>query len=169
MVLETELIAGGESDFATFELGQIEPSDMLLVQTFIPADDETVLGLGFFETLVIIGFNLDERAKDVLVLIGIFVSAKEGASEDGSQVVIVHDVPQKNRLGLVVGTRFLKVLESGFGIVLPKLFELVDLSPSDLSGSRLLGVVGYLDKPRKELPVFDEGAPLGSVPDEILG
>lgn len=75
MVPQPELVTDRETHFARLELGQVEPGDPLLVETHVPANDEPFLSLRLFQALVVVGFDLDERAKDVLVLVGVLVSA----------------------------------------------------------------------------------------------
>jgi hypothetical protein len=75
-VPELELVADGEADLAALELGEVEPGGALLVETHVPADDEGLLGLGFFELLVVVGLDLHERAKDVLILVRVFVPVR---------------------------------------------------------------------------------------------
>lgn len=52
----------------------MEPGDALLVESHVPANDERLLGLRLLETLVVVGFDLDEGSKDVLVLVRILVA-----------------------------------------------------------------------------------------------
>lgn len=65
-----------------------------------------------------------------------------------------------------VEPRSLQGVEGGSGILLPQLFELVDLSGRDLTSSRLLLVGGNLDKPVEEAPVLDQWLPLGRIPEQ---
>ena len=58
-----------------FELWKVEPSYTLLIQTHIPANDQTIRRLRFLELFIVIGFNLDQGTKDILVVISIFISA----------------------------------------------------------------------------------------------
>ena len=69
VVPQAKFISNGEPDLSRFQLRQVEPSDPLLVETHVPAHDERLLRLRLLETLVVVGFDLDERAEDVLVLI----------------------------------------------------------------------------------------------------
>lgn len=57
--------------------------------------------LGLFEFLVVISFQLNERTKDVLVLIGVFIS-------------------QQDVLRLLIHTRLFQVLQGRSGIFLPE-------------------------------------------------
>ena len=54
-------------------LCEVEVSDSLLVQTDVPAHNYVILSLRLLQLLVIVGFQLHERPKDVLILVGIFV------------------------------------------------------------------------------------------------
>lgn len=55
--------------------------------------------LGLLKLLVIVSLQFDQRAKDVLVLVGIFIA-------------------QQHMLGLLVHSRFLQVFQGGAGVVL---------------------------------------------------
>ena len=54
-------------------LGHVEVGDALLVQAEVPAHRHVVLGLRLLQLLVIVCLQLDQGAKDVLVLVGIIV------------------------------------------------------------------------------------------------
>jgi hypothetical protein len=69
-----QLIANSKSHFSAFQLRQCEPSNSLLVQSQVPSNGDICLGLTFFETFVVIRFYFDERSKNVLILVCIFVS-----------------------------------------------------------------------------------------------
>ena len=71
--LEPELVADREPDLAALELGHAKPGDTLLVQADVPADDDVVLRLRLLNLFVVVGLDLDERAKNVLVLVGVLV------------------------------------------------------------------------------------------------
>jgi hypothetical protein len=75
VVPQPELVTDREAHFARLELGQVEPGDPLLVETHVPADDEAFLSLRLFQALVVVGFDLDERTEDILVLVRVLVSA----------------------------------------------------------------------------------------------
>lgn len=55
--------------------------------------------LGLLKLLVVVGLQFDQRAKDVLVLVGILIT-------------------QQHMLGLLVHSRFLQVFQGGSGVVL---------------------------------------------------
>jgi hypothetical protein len=83
-VLQPQLISDSEPDLSRLELGEVEPRNALLVQTHVPANDEALLSLGLLETLVVVGFDLDEGTEDVLVLVGVLVTVAE-KGERGKQ------------------------------------------------------------------------------------
>lgn len=80
IVPQPQLISNSEPDLPRLELGQVEPGDALLVESHVPANDEPFLRLRFFEALVVVGFNLDEGAEDVLVLVGVLVAVANEVS-----------------------------------------------------------------------------------------
>lgn len=55
-------------------LGKVEVGNALLIETHVPADQDVVLGLRLLQLLVIVRLQLDQGAKDVLVLVRILVS-----------------------------------------------------------------------------------------------
>ena len=56
-------------------LGEVEVSDLLLVETDIPANDDVVLRLRLLQFLVVVSLQLHQRSEDVLVLVRVLVSA----------------------------------------------------------------------------------------------
>jgi hypothetical protein len=80
-VLQPQLISHRQPDLARLEFRQVKPRDALLVETHVPANDEAFLRLRLLETLVVVGFDLDERAEDVLVLVGVLVAVSRGEGE----------------------------------------------------------------------------------------
>lgn len=77
VVAQAELIPDGEANLARLELGKVEPRNTLLIETHVPPDDERLLGLRLLEALVVVGLDLDERPKDVLVLVRVLVATTE--------------------------------------------------------------------------------------------
>jgi len=128
LIPQPQFITNGQPNFPALQLGQTEPSNALLIQTEVPTNGNVGLCLTFFQPLVIISFDLDERAEDILVLISILVTYKDG-------------------LRFVVYTWFLEVLEGCVGILSPEVFEAVDLGERDLARSKLLGFAWGFDKP----------------------
>jgi hypothetical protein len=163
-VLEPELVADGQADLARLELGQDEPSDVLLVETFVPADDQAVLRLGLLELLVVVGLDLDEGPEDVLVLVRVLVSTDVSGFVRQKETSTL----EKDGLRLVVDARLLQIVQGGGGVVLPQLLELVDLRPGDLPGAGHLGLGRDLDEPGQKLAVLDQRRPGRGVPDHVL-
>lgn len=77
IVPQPQLISNSEPNLSRLELGKVEPGDTLLVESHVPANDEAFLSLRLLEALVVVGFNLDEGAEDVLILVGILVAVAE--------------------------------------------------------------------------------------------
>lgn len=78
--LKSELVPNRQSHLSALELGHAKPRDALLVETNVPPDDDVVLRLRLLDLLVVVGLNLDERSKDVLVLVRVLVP---GTAEKG--------------------------------------------------------------------------------------
>ena len=64
-----------------------------------PAGGGGTTDLGLFELLVVVCFQFDQRAEDVLVLVGVLIA-------------------QQHVLGLLVHTGLLQVLQGGAGVIL---------------------------------------------------
>ena len=84
-----------------------------MIQTKVPSNSNVGLSLTFLQPLVVVRFDLYERAKYVLVLIGVFI-------------------PRQNRLRFIVNTWFLKIFERRIRIIPPQIFEAIDLSKGNL-------------------------------------
>ena len=145
LIPQPQFIANGQPNFSALQFGKTKPSNALLIQTQVPTNGDVGLCLTFFQPLVIISFDLDERAEDILVLISVLVTYED-------------------RLRFVVHTWFLEVLEGCVGILAPEVFEAVDLGERDLAGSKLLGFARRFDKPREERTVVNERCPKGGIP-----
>lgn len=136
-----------------------------MVETYIPADGDVGLGLGLFETFVVIGFYLDEGTEDVLVVICVIVPGKEdnGEVNGGDRRRLENSVPkdllERNLFGFVIDTRLVQILQGSICVLPPEFFETIYLRVSDLTRAELLGFGGRLHKPRKELTIFNEGHP----------
>lgn len=172
--LKPQLVTDGEPNLAALELGHAKPGNALLVETDVPANDDVVLRLRLLDLLVVVSFNLDERAKDVLVLVGVLVPEEGGLSRWASALpsrgdLGSLDILEQNWLRLLVDTCAADVLKICVRVVLPHLLELVDLVEADLARAQLLLLGRHLDEPREEGPVVDDGRPLRSVPDDVLG
>ena len=139
-ISQSQLVPDSQSHLSTLQLRQAEPCHALLVEAQIPSHGDVRLGLRLLQTLVIISFDLDERAKYILVLIRVFVHSKD-------------------RLRLVVDTRHGEVLEGGTGILAPEIFETIDLGERYLAGPELFGLAWRLDEPRQERSIIDERSP----------
>ena len=127
-VLQPKLITNGQTDFTAFQLREAKPCNTFLIKPQVPTHGDVCLRLRFLESFVVISFNLDERAEDVLVLISILIS-------------------QDDRLRFVVYTGFLQILQRCTSVFAPQVFESVYLLERYLAGSQLLGFAGRFDKP----------------------
>jgi hypothetical protein len=108
LIPQPQFIANGQPNFSALQLRKTEPSNALLIQTQVPTNGDVGLRLTFFQPLVIISFDLDERAENILVLISILISYKD-------------------RLRFVVYAWFLEVFEGCVGVLSPEVFKAVDL------------------------------------------
>ena len=68
------MLARGSNDCPTFLLGEIEEGPGLAVQANVPAHGDVALILVLFGPAVVIGLHLNQRSKDVLIGVRIFVS-----------------------------------------------------------------------------------------------
>lgn len=59
LIPQPELISNGQPNFSTFQLGQTEPCNTLLVQTKVPPNSNITLRLTFLQLLVIISLDFD--------------------------------------------------------------------------------------------------------------
>lgn len=123
---------------------------MLVVQGHVPAHDQVILRLGFLKFSVVIGLNLDQGAKDILVLVGVVVS-KQDLGDDL----------------LLTGALF-EVGDCSIGVVLPQFLELCNSLGTQMTGAELLLVGWGRDKPGKEGTVFNEGLPARCVPVHVF-
>lgn len=128
LIPQPQFIPNGQPNLSTLQLGKTKPSNTLLIQTQVPTNSDVRLRLTFFQPLVVISFDLDERAEDILVLISILVT-------------------YKNRLRFIVYAGFLEIFEGCVGILAPEVFKAVDLGERDLAGSKLLGFARGFDEP----------------------
>jgi hypothetical protein len=76
-VSQPQLITDGQANLTALEFGHDKPSNALLIQAYIPAHSDIRLGLAFFQTLVVVGFDLDEGSKNVLILVCILVAKED--------------------------------------------------------------------------------------------
>lgn len=53
--------------------GESEVSNLLVVQSVVPAHHHVLLGLGFFEPFVVVGFQFDQGSQDTLIVVGVGV------------------------------------------------------------------------------------------------
>ena len=58
-------------------LGEVEVGDAFLIESDVPSHHDVILGLRLFQLLVVIGLELHQRAKDVLILISILVAVAD--------------------------------------------------------------------------------------------
>ncbi|KAF6763799.1 hypothetical protein DFP72DRAFT_483599 [Ephemerocybe angulata] len=149
-VTETKLIANSKPDLSALQLGQTKPCDTLLVKAQVPPDSDVGLGLAFLQTLVVVRFYLDQGAKDVLVLVSVFIAGQDG-------------------LGFVVHTGLFEVFQSRINVLAPHILKSVDVLERDLAGTKLLLLSGGLDEPGEERAVVNEGRPEGCIPGDIFG
>mmetsp|Transcript_31898 Transcript_31898/g.76474 ORF Transcript_31898/g.76474 Transcript_31898/m.76474 type:complete len:257 (-) Transcript_31898:115-885(-) len=129
----------------------MEECHALLVQPEIPSDDDVLLGLGRLLGSIVVSFQLDQGGEHVLVLVGVLVSEL-----DGLEVRLI-----------AVDPPFIQVVQGSIRLLFPKLLELVDLTLTDRKRKKIL-VLGNVDHPWEEGPVFNQGLPLTLVPGCVL-
>lgn len=78
IVPQSQFVSHRQPNFSRFEFRKIEPRDPLLIESNVPSDGERFLSLRFLESFVVVGFDLDEGPKNVLVLIGVLVPNSSG-------------------------------------------------------------------------------------------
>mmetsp|Transcript_18544 Transcript_18544/g.43512 ORF Transcript_18544/g.43512 Transcript_18544/m.43512 type:complete len:278 (+) Transcript_18544:2345-3178(+) len=149
IVSQPQLVTSHQTEFVVF-FREHEIGNTLLVETNIPVNCQIILGLRLLHFLVIISFELNKWPKDILVLVRVLVSGHDG-------------------LWLLIEAWFFEILESGAGILLPQLLQLVDLRGRNLACASLLLLRWHLHKPGEEAFVgIDQRQPLRQVPVHIL-
>jgi hypothetical protein len=72
-VSESQLVSHSQPHFPALEFRQAEPCHTLLVEAQVPAYDDVSLGLRLLQAFVVVSFDLNKRAENVLVLVRVFV------------------------------------------------------------------------------------------------
>ncbi|XP_033232122.1 regulator of nonsense transcripts 1 [Belonocnema kinseyi] len=129
-IAQSQLVAVHQLHVAV-GLGQHKVGDRLLVEANVPAHLNVLLCLRLLQSLVVVRLELDQRSKDILILVAVLVA-------------------QQHLLRLLVDSRLLQVLEGRVHIVAPQLLEFVDLLGRDLAGAQLLLLRGDLHQPGEE-------------------
>lgn len=123
----------------------------LLVEVVIKPDLDVPLSLRFFETFVVIGFQSNQRLKDIFVLSRVLIPQQNGLH---SSLLLFLFVSQVSYLGQ--------------GFLFPEIFKLINFLGSNLSGALELNVRRVLNKPVKDCLVFNQGLPVFHIPLTIL-
>ena len=110
-----------------------------LIQTHVPSNGDIILSKTLLQLSIIIAFDLDEWAKYVLVLVGIFVSQQD-----------------RLRFALAECAVAFQVIQGGYRVLLPHLLKPRDFSETNGLGADYLLFVGDLDEPGQELAIFDQ-------------
>ena len=141
LVAETHLVAHSQFHIAEFQLGENEGCQVFVVQTEIPTHDQIVLGLRLLQLAIVVRLNLNQRAKNVLVLVGIIV-----AQQDGCRLVVDARV-------------LLEILNGCIAVVLPHLFKLGNDLRRQMSGAHLFLIGRCADQPRQERAILNQRLP----------
>mmetsp|Transcript_14828 Transcript_14828/g.28550 ORF Transcript_14828/g.28550 Transcript_14828/m.28550 type:complete len:338 (+) Transcript_14828:3813-4826(+) len=145
---QVELVSGHEAQLIVI-LGEEEPRDALLVQAHVPPHRDAILGLRLLGHLVVVRLQLNQRAKDVLMLVGVLIS-------------------QSNGLRLVINAGLFKILPRCIRVCFPQLLHFVDLLGGDLAHTQLLLFGWHLDQPGQEAAVHNQRLPRGQVPVHVF-
>mmetsp|Transcript_12568 Transcript_12568/g.27168 ORF Transcript_12568/g.27168 Transcript_12568/m.27168 type:complete len:260 (+) Transcript_12568:2365-3144(+) len=129
----------------------MEERHSLLVQTEIPSHHHVLLGLRRLLGSVVVGLELHQRSKHVLVLVGILVPQLYGLQIG----FMAMDAP------------LVQILQGGIGLLLPELLQLVHLTLTDREWEKIL-VLWNVHHPRKESPVLNQRLPFALVPGYVL-
>ncbi len=76
---------------------------------------------------------------------------------------------EQDGLQLLLALEPLRILEPCPWVLAPQLLQPANLRERDLTRAELLVLARLLDEPREERAVVDDCAPLGRVPDNVLG
>src|SRR5437868_4149729 len=72
-IAETNFVSYSQPHIAHLQFRKEKPCSMFLIQSEIPANDDPILSLCFFQFSIIVGLSVDKRSKDVLINICICV------------------------------------------------------------------------------------------------
>lgn len=147
------------------------------LQRRIPAYSDAGLSLRLFHFLVVIGFEFDERTKDVLILIRVLIAQQHwmrivvGArltmhTSTDEHNIDTHTQQQQQQQTATTMTYFGQVFECGRVVLLPQLFQFVDLRGAHRTHSG----VGrrHSHEPRQEGAVVNQRQPLFQLPIHVL-
>jgi hypothetical protein len=143
--LQTQFVTNRQPDFTAFKLGHSEICDSLVIKTDIPTNWNVVLGLGFFESLVVVRLDLDKRSEDVLILIRVLVPVKLKKSVLFGRVITADSSLQEDWLQILVTFSSFRIFQFGIRIRPPQFLETIQLLEPDISGSHDLILSGRLD------------------------
>lgn len=145
--LQLQLISRNKPHIIFFR--ENESSDSLLVQAELPFNFDVILSLLLLKLFVIISFQLDERLKNLFVLLRILIS-------------------QQNLLERFLFRFLLKVVNSSLRLFLPHILQIVDLLDVDLPAFPLFEFRRRFDQPVDDHLVLKKRRPVLGVPVAVL-